>query len=172
MASFETKDSGAREQYDSGMVRDTASDKTNYSLVYDGPMLTRWGGLLTRGAVKYEKRNWMKANSEAELERFLESAARHFAQWIRGDRDEDHAAAVFFNINGAEFVRERIEGELTARGANIAPPEPGHTVQILNKGLSNKEIGKHVNTDKTAMEFVHGPYVDGPSLQELSGSPG
>jgi predicted oxidoreductase len=29
-------------------------------------------------------------------------------QWFLGDRDEDHAAAVLFNINGAEYVREKM----------------------------------------------------------------
>jgi hypothetical protein len=51
----------------------------------------------------------MKAQSVEELERFRMSAARHFEQWLRGDTDEDHAAAVFFNINGAEYTRSRCE---------------------------------------------------------------
>jgi len=102
---FTVKDSGAREQYASGMVRDTASDKTFWSLVYDGPMLKRWAVHLTKGAIKYAKRNWMKAAGDAELERAIDSAARHFAQWMAGERDEDHAAAVFFNINLAEYIR-------------------------------------------------------------------
>ncbi len=106
--SFETKDSGERMQFSSGMQRDTTTGKTDYSLVYDGPMLQRWAELDTRGAVKYEARNWMKAAGQAELDRFKASAARHFAQWMRGDTDEDHGAAVFFNINGAEYVKEKL----------------------------------------------------------------
>lgn len=105
MSEFVIKDSGARESYSSGMVRDTATGKTDYALVLDGPMFERWAVHLTKGAVKYEKRNWMKAEGEAELARFRESALRHFLQWFRGDVDEDHASAVFFNINGAEYVR-------------------------------------------------------------------
>jgi len=102
---FIVKDSGKRESYESGMVRDTAEGKIDYSLVYDGPMLKRWAEHLTKGAKKYAVRNWMKATGEAELERFRESAARHFAQWMEGEVDEDHAAAVLFNINGYEYVR-------------------------------------------------------------------
>lgn len=104
---FVVKDSGQREQYDSGMVRDTAEGKTDYTLVLDGPMFERWAEHLTKGAVKYAARNWMKAAGDAELERFKQSALRHFLQWFRGDVDEDHASAVFFNINGAEFVKVR-----------------------------------------------------------------
>jgi hypothetical protein len=106
---FVIKDSGVREQYDSGMVRDTATDKVMWGLVYDGPMLKRWAIHLTKGAIKYAKRNWMKAAGEAELDRARDSAARHFAQWMAGEVDEDHASAVIFNINLAEYVKEKLD---------------------------------------------------------------
>ena len=108
MSTFETKDSGKRVQFDSGMQRDVTDGKVMWRLVYSGPMLTRWAELLTRGAVKYDADNWMKANGQAELDRFRDSAARHFAQWMVGDTDEDHAAAVIFNINGAEYVKAKM----------------------------------------------------------------
>lgn len=106
---FITKDSGERTEFASGMVRDVTTGKSNPLLAFDGPMFLRWVGLLTRGAVKYAKRNWMKASGEEEYERFRESAVRHFFQWLNGDTDEDHAAAVFFNINGAEYVKEKMK---------------------------------------------------------------
>lgn len=105
---FETKDSGERKRFASGMQRDTTKDKVNYMLVFDGPMFERWVELLHRGATKYDERNWMQANSLEELERFKESAVRHFFQWLKGERDEDHAAAVFFNINGYEYTMRRL----------------------------------------------------------------
>ena len=67
-------------------------------------MLERWAIHLTNGAKKYEKRNWMQAGGNEERERFRESAIRHFLQWFRGEIDEDHAAAVLFNINGVEYL--------------------------------------------------------------------
>lgn len=108
-AKFSIKDSGVREQFDSGMVRDTTEGKIDYTLALDGPMFDRYAEHLTKGAKKYAERNWMKANGEAELARFKKSALRHFLQWLRGDVDEDHAAAVFFNINGAEYVKGRMK---------------------------------------------------------------
>lgn len=105
---FILRDSGARQEFASGMVRDVTTGKLDYSLVLDGPMFERWAELMRKGAEKYAKRNWMQANGQAELDRFRESAFRHFLQWQRGDVDEDHAAAVMFNINGAEFVKERM----------------------------------------------------------------
>ena len=29
-------------------------------------------------------------------------------QWLAGESDEDHAAAIIFNLNGAEHVRGRL----------------------------------------------------------------
>jgi len=108
---MQVKDSGVREQFDSGMVRDTADGKTDYTLALDGPMFDRYAKHLTEGAKKYTKRNWMQADGVEEADRFRESALRHFMQWFRGDTDEDHAAAVWFNINGAEYVRARMNEE-------------------------------------------------------------
>lgn len=106
---FKVKDSGQRHEFASGMVRDTSAGKTDYTLILDGPMLERWAEHLTKGAGKYAPGNWLKAEGEAELARFRQSAFRHFIQWIRGDTDEDHASAVFFNVNGAEFVRAKLK---------------------------------------------------------------
>lgn len=102
------KDSGKRLTFEGGMVRDTTEGKTNYLLVLDGPMLLRWAEHLTKGAQKYDKRNWMLASGEDALERAKESATRHFFQWITGQDDEDHAAATYFNINQVEYLKCRL----------------------------------------------------------------
>jgi len=109
MTKFKILDSGLpHEKFASGMERDTPEGKTDYTLVLDGPMFERWAEHLTTGAKKYAARNWMQANSIKELERFRESALRHFIQVMRGDTDEDHMAAVFFNLNGMAYVQERL----------------------------------------------------------------
>jgi hypothetical protein len=104
---FETKDSGTRKEFSTGMLRDADNGKLRFDLIYL-PMLERWAGLMTRGAQKYSARNWEKAETQEELDRFVESAFRHFYQWITGETDEDHAAAVWFNICGAEMVKEKL----------------------------------------------------------------
>ena len=160
---FITKDTGARQQFDSGMQRDSQEGKPRYDLALDGPLardllltvtesskhsliismldwylgiggadptqiihllaaheggfaalFKRYVELMARGAVKYTARNWMQAEGEAELERFKASAVRHFIQWLFGDRDEDHAAAVWFNLNGAAYVQEKMNGRQKA----------------------------------------------------------
>ena len=96
-------------RYDSGVIRGTTADKINYSLVADGPMLTRLAVHMTRHATAHGgSRNWMNGRTVEDRERFRESAFRHFMQWYYGMDDEDHAAAALFNINGAEYVNERL----------------------------------------------------------------
>lgn len=105
------KDSGARESYTSGMVRDTQEGKPMFGLImregipFEKQMLVRWAALMTAGAKKYGLRNWEKADSDEEMNRFKESAFRHFMQWFAGHEDEDHAAAVMFNINAYESTK-------------------------------------------------------------------
>ena len=123
--SFQVKDSGKREQFASGMVRDTVEDKINWSLIADGPMMKRWAIHLTKGAKKYSTRNWMKAAGDGEYERFRESAFRHFMAWYLGETDEDHGAAVMFNINGAEYVKGRLGDADINKSGNSAVREGG-----------------------------------------------
>lgn len=104
-----TKDSGERLAYASGMVRDTQAGKPRWDLVipadqpYAEQFLTRVAELMGRGAEKYGDRNWEKGHGAEEYERAKGSALRHFMQWFCGETDEDHAAAVFFNIQQAEY---------------------------------------------------------------------
>ena len=104
---FETKDSGERVSFATGMVRDVQKGKARFDLIWK-PMLWRWAELMGRGADKYGENNWMKASTEEELNRFKASAERHLQQLLRGDTDEDHAAAVLFNIAGIEYVKGRM----------------------------------------------------------------
>jgi hypothetical protein len=119
---FTITDSGEREQFAGGMQRDTTAGKSRPDLVRDGPMLLRWVAHLTKGAVKYIARNWMRATGEEEYNRFLESADRHYTIWYTWRKyavniedannptslplTEDHAAALFFNVNGVEYLQE------------------------------------------------------------------
>lgn len=94
------------------MRRDIQDGKPRYDLIiaigHEHDMLTRWAEILERGMTKYGYRNWEKANSDEEYLRFKASAWRHFVQWFKGEDDEDHAAAVFFNINAAEYLKEKL----------------------------------------------------------------
>jgi len=102
-----TKDSGKRQEFESGMRRDITDGKIRYDLIWR-PGLKRLAELMYRGAIKYGDNNWQKAMTQQELDRFKESANRHFEQWFQGETDEDHMSAVVFNLFGAEFVKQRL----------------------------------------------------------------
>lgn len=88
-----TKDSGNREEFSSGAVRDTQDDKPRYDLI-PPKGLKRVAELYARGATKYADHNWRKGMPSS---RFMASMMRHSEQYRAGDRDEDHLAGVIFN---------------------------------------------------------------------------
>ncbi|MDP9904735.1 dATP/dGTP diphosphohydrolase domain-containing protein [Arthrobacter bambusae] len=112
---FETKDSGKRDTYASGMNREPDTGRPRFDLLvpenvpFDQQLLTRCAALMERGALKYAERNWERADSSEELERMKASAFRHFMQWVAGETDEDHAAAVLFNILATETTAYKIK---------------------------------------------------------------
>jgi len=91
---FSTKDSGKRENYTTGAVRDTQDDKPRYDLI-PPTALRRLAMLYARGAEKYDEHNWTKG---IPMSRCIASMMRHAFQLVVGDKDEDHAAAIIFNV--------------------------------------------------------------------------
>ena len=98
------------------MRRDLQDGKPRFDLITplncskDSSMLYRWAMLMERGMSKYGSRNWELANSEEELLRFKQSAIRHFMQWMNDwDSEEDHAAAVFYNIQAFEWLNNKLK---------------------------------------------------------------
>lgn len=88
------KDSGERELFDTGSVRDSEAGKGRYDLL---PFyaLQRLAQHYQNGADKYGPHNWRKGQ---RLGRYLSSAIRHLANYAMGDRSEDHLSAAVFNI--------------------------------------------------------------------------
>lgn len=115
MTQYETKDSGERATFDTGMVRDVTTGKPRFDLIspaelpYEQTMTYRHAMLMARGAEKYGDRNWEQAETAEEQARFRESAYRHFMQWYHGETDEDHASAVYFNVAGTEYVKWQMD---------------------------------------------------------------
>lgn len=89
-----TKDSGEREDFDTGSKRDTRRNKGRYDLL-PFRALGRLAGVYERGAEKYGDRNWELGQPQS---RFLDSALRHLAQHAIGARDEDHLSQAGWNI--------------------------------------------------------------------------
>ncbi len=99
---FEIKDSGKRESFDGGAVRDTDDGKPRFDLIPPLAQLRvalHYGG----GAKKYDEWNWSKG---MPYSRFLASMKRHIAAFERGETDEDHLAAVVFGANSIMHFQE------------------------------------------------------------------
>lgn len=99
---FITKDSGKRQRFDSGMVRDTQDGKPRYDLI-PVQSLKRLADLYTRGAIKYDDNNWQKGQPYS---RAYASLFRHVIAWREGDRSEDHLAAVAWNAFALMWYEE------------------------------------------------------------------
>ena len=88
------EDSGERQQFDTGAVRDPAKGKGRYDLITPHG-LKRLALHYEAGAAKYDDRNWEKG---IPASRCFSSAVRHLFRWIAGERKEDHLAAAAWNI--------------------------------------------------------------------------
>lgn len=99
---FIIKDSGERQEFESGMVRDSQEGRSRPDLI--SPFFEdRLGIHLARGAKKYNERNWEKG---AKFSRFWASLNRHVMLQGQGDRSEDHLAAIVFNAMGIMHFEE------------------------------------------------------------------
>jgi len=101
-------DSGERQEFATGAVRDTAEDKPRPDLIspFARERLGKW---LMQGAKKYSARNWEKG---IPISRSLASLHRHLMAFEQGLDDEDHAAAVMCNAMFVLDHLERIDREL------------------------------------------------------------
>lgn len=87
------KDSGERQEFETGARRDAQDDKPLYALIPAGP-LYRLAMHYTNGAKKYGPNNWTKG---IPMSRCVESLLRHIEAFRMGDESEDHLAAVAWN---------------------------------------------------------------------------
>lgn len=105
-------DSGKRQQFGTGAVRDTADDKPRIDLISPYAQV-RVGLWLLEGAKKYAERNW---EAGMPISRCIASLERHLQQYKMGLTNEDHLAAIACN---AQFIMHY--EEMIDRG--ILPPE-------------------------------------------------
>jgi len=105
----EVKDSGKRQEFETGSVRDTAEGKGRYDLL-PPYAIHRLAQHFENGAKVYGDRNWEKGQP---LCRYIGSALRHLFRYLGGSREEDHLAAVAWNALAFIETEYRInEGQL------------------------------------------------------------
>lgn len=114
-------DSGAREVAENGFTREPDVDRRDLSYLFSvrgldlvpPEIITRIAGHFANGAEKYEADNWRRGTDPAALARYKRSITRHIFQWFRGEQDEDHAAAVAWNLFVYEINVATAEDEWT-----------------------------------------------------------
>lgn len=88
-------DSGERINYgENAAMREPSTGKGRFDLItpYGITRLAKWYEL---GSKKYTDRNWEKG---MPFSRYLDSAFRHLIKYMMGMKDEDHLAAIVWNI--------------------------------------------------------------------------
>jgi len=111
------KDSGKRQEFNTGSKRDTCDNKPAYVLM--SPIaLDRLGMHFRNGAVKYGERNWELGQP---ISRYLDSALRHIMNYLEGKRDEDHLAAGMWNLHCAIHTEEMIDRGNLSKELNDLP---------------------------------------------------
>ena len=100
-------DGGERMTYDHGGMREPATGKGAYELI--SPFaLDRIAVWYELGARKYADRNWEKG---IPFGRLIQSGIRHMIRWMKGDRSEDHLAAVCWNVMAMMHFEETGQAE-------------------------------------------------------------
>ena len=97
-------DSGERQNFTTGAIRDTADEKPRIDLISPF-MLERVGEWLRKGAVKYAERNWEKG---MPVSRCIASLYRHLTYYHQGCTNEDHLAAIIFNAMAVIHYEEMV----------------------------------------------------------------
>lgn len=89
------QDGGTRMQFEGGAVRETQEDKTRPELITPFG-LHRLADWYAKGDKKYPNppRNWERG---MPLSRVTASIFRHLIAWMKGDKSEDHIAAIAWN---------------------------------------------------------------------------
>ena len=112
------QDSGKRETFASGAVRDTDDGKPRPELIspFATEKLAHW---LRLGAEKYAPRNWEAGIS---LNRCLASALRHLMKYQQGVQDgEDHLTAAYCNLMFMLHFTTLIERGILPESLNDLP---------------------------------------------------
>jgi hypothetical protein len=101
--------SASEERYVTGAI--SASDTTKVGSRNTRPQHSP--GCPALQVLRPGERNWEQFSDEAALEHAQSSLLRHVFQWLAGAEDEDHAAAILFNVMCAEHVRAKLTSDPT-----------------------------------------------------------
>ena len=95
-------------QFETGAQRDTGKGKLRMSLMPQQE-LKRVMRRYLDAAGKYGENNWMQG---MPLSVYYDCAHRHLEAWWCGESDEDHAAAVVWNMLCAMWTEKNLKGDV------------------------------------------------------------
>jgi len=113
----DVKDSGERQEFETGAVRDTQIGKGRYDLL-PTRAIRRLAKHYENGARKYGDDNYLKG---MPMRRFADSAIRHLFKALEGHTDEDHWIASIWNLMAIVEYQERIEEGILDNKLNDLP---------------------------------------------------
>lgn len=98
-------DSGKRQEFNTGSIRDTNEGKGDFSLLPYFSIM-EIAKHFEEGGKKYSKNNWRKGQP---LSRYFDSAQRHLAKVAMGYKDEPHLRAAIWNLLCFMETKRRVE---------------------------------------------------------------
>ena len=140
------KDSGKRQEFETGAKRDIQEGKGRYDLLPGYAMrqvagsafhnlsayaVQRLAKHYENGAVKYGDDNYLRG---IPLRRYLDSAIRHMFKVVDGQLDEDHQAASAWNMLGYIETKHRIDIGILPKTLNNMPPAAEEKRNGCNSG--------------------------------------
>ena len=134
------QDSGERKQFSTGAQRDTNTGKGAWSLLPFYSLL-RLAIHYENGAKKYGRHNWKKG---MPLAQYLDAADRHLHKYMDGMRNEDHLAAVAWNVFAFLWTENAIrEGKLPKELDDMG------VTDLTLRGESIKCVPQHLRAEWT-----------------------
>lgn len=124
---FTVKDSGERQSFETGSVRDSREGKGRFDLIPALPH-KRLAQHYEAGAAKYGDYNWQKGQP---LMRYVDSAERHINNLKAGMVDEDHATAVQWNMQAYVWTLDAIERGALPQSLDDRPGSAATRLQSL-----------------------------------------
>jgi hypothetical protein len=115
------KDSGERQEFGTGAVRDAQTEKGRYDLLPPAAIFAV-ARVFEEGAKKYAARNFEKG---IPLSRYIDSGLRHIFKHLEGHRDEPHMAQAAWNLLAYIHTATMIERGVLPDSLNDLPNHLG-----------------------------------------------
>ena len=138
------KDSGKRQEFETGAVRDVQQSKGRYDLMppFASMFLAR---IYENGCLKYGDRNWERG---IPVERYLDSAMRHIMKYQAGMRDEPHLSMALWNLSSAVWTAAMVTLGLRPRSLFNLPshvsPDPVEPLSPFEIEALEQFIGRKI----------------------------